>query len=167
MPGVKNIMGGKSMYYNFNTQDERLATGALLVYAIYRSRNMKRFKVSPDMWGMIERAVRSASKRAENLYDFIEKLKPKLQCETIQPRWAKTMPDGVVSMKMMEDGSFAEVEDQGRRQFLTDVFNKNNHMQVISVLRKYTSTVVYLVRDRLEREKPYEVKFKEEIIDAE
>ena len=150
------------MYYNFDTTDEHLATGALLLYAIYRSRNTKRFKVSPDMWGVIERAVKSASKRASDLNDFIEKLKPKLQCETIQPRWANTMPDGIVSMKMMEDGSVVEVQDKGRRQFLTDVLTEINHQRVLKLLYKNTAVIVLLVRDRLEREKPIEVKFKKE-----
>lgn len=156
------------MYYNFDTTDEHLATGALLLYAIYRSRNTKRFKVSPDMWGVIERAVKSASKRASDLNDFIEKLKPKLQCETIQPRWANTMPDGIVSMKMMEDGSVVEVQDKGRRQFLTDVLTEINHQRVLKLLYKNTAVIVLLVRDRLEREKPIEVKFKkEDVIDVE
>lgn len=156
------------MYYNFDTDDPTGATAALLVYAIYRSRDVKRFKITPDMWGMIERAVRSASKRALDLGDFIQKLKPKLHCATIQPRWANTIPEGIVSMKQMPDGSYAQVVDQGRRQFLTDVLAESDHKQVLDFLYRKTALVVLLVRDRLEREKPLEIKFTEgEYIDVE
>ena len=147
------------MYYNFDTDEHRAAVAALLVYAIYRSRDTKRFKISLDMWGVIERAVTSASKRAGDLADFIQKLKPKLHCPTIQPRWANTMPEGMISMKMMPDGSIAQVEDKGRRQFLTDVLQEVNHREVLEYLYRKTAVVVLLVRDRLEREKPIESRF--------
>ena len=88
------------MYYNFDTDDEWAATASLIVYAIYRSRDSKKFKVSPDMWSMIERAVGSAAKRAMDLADFMQKLKPKLMCPTIHPRWARTIPDGMVSIRV-------------------------------------------------------------------
>ncbi len=153
------------MYYNFDTTDQNAAVGALLVYAVYRSRDTKRFKITPDMWGMIERAVKSVAKRAGDLGEFVEKLKPKLHCATIHPRWAKTMPDGVVSMKMMPDGSFVQVADEGRRQFLTDVLQEVDHREVLDILYKKTSLVVLLVRDRLEREKPIETKFEEVMAD--
>lgn len=150
------------MYYNFDTEDGNAATAALLVYAIYRSRDTKRFKITPDMWSMIERATKSASKRAMDLGDFIEKLKPKLQCATIHPRWARTLPDGIVSMKLMPDGSAVQVPDKGRRQFLTDVLQEVDHREVLDFLYRKTALVVLLVRDRLEREKPIEAKFTEE-----
>ncbi len=148
------------MYYNFDTDDHGAAVAGLLVYAIYRSRNLKRFKITPDMWSMIERACKSASKRAADLGDFIEKLKPKLYCETIQPRWANTMPAGVVTMKLdPETGELIQVADKGRRRFLTDVLQEVNHRQVLDFLYRKTALVVLLVRDRLEREKPMEAKF--------
>ena len=150
------------MYYNFDTDDEWAATASLIVYAIYRSRDSKKFKVSPDMWSMIERAVGSAAKRAMDLADFMQKLKPKLMCPTIHPRWARTIPDGMVSMKQMPDGSFAQVADHGRRQFLTDVLQEVDHREVLDILYRKTALVVLLVRDRLEREKPIEAKFENE-----
>ena len=154
------------MFYNFDTEDENAATAALMVYAVYRSRDVKRFKVNPEMWGRIENAVKSASKRAGDLGDFIEKLKPKLQCPTIHPRWAKTIPDGMVSMRINPDGTITEVGDSGKRQFLTDVLNFIDHRAVLDHLYRKTAITVLLVRDRLEREKPIEVKLGEGFIDA-
>ena len=158
------------MYYNFDTENRESAVAALLVYAIYRSRDSKRFKVSPDMWGMIERATKSVAKRASDLGEFIERLKPKLMCATIHPRWAKTLPDGMVSMRAMPDGSFVQVQDRGQRQFLTDVLQEVDHRAVLDTLYRKASLVVLLVRDRLEREKPIESRFdtedEEEEVDA-
>jgi hypothetical protein len=154
------------VFYNFDTDDQNAAVASLLVYAIYRSRDIKRFKVTPDLWGQCERACKSASKRAGDLGDFIEKLKPKLHCPTIHPRWAKTIPDGMISMKMMPDGTVAQVQDKGRRQFLTDVLQEVNHREVLDYLYRKTALVILLVRDRLEREKPIELKFEGEWIDG-
>jgi len=148
------------MIYNFDTSDENAATAAFLVYAVYRSRDMKRFKITPGMWDTIERAVKSVAKRAEDLGEFIEKLKPKLACASIKPKWAKTVPDEIISMKLNpETGELMQIQDSGRRQFLTDVLESADHRAVLDVLYKKTAYVVLLVRDRLEREKPYEAQF--------
>ena len=86
------------MLYGFDTDDENAAVAALCLYAIYRSRNPRRLKVTPDFWGVIERAVRSTAKRATTIPVWIEKLKPKLGCETISPRWAATDAGGLITM---------------------------------------------------------------------
>lgn len=157
------------MIYNFDTSNEDAATAAFLVYVVYRSRDIKRFKITPEMWSTIERAVKSVSKRAEDLGEFIEKLKPRLACTSIKPKWAKTIPDGMVTMMKGADGSLYEIghEEEGRRQFLTDVLEGAGDRAVLDVLYKKAAYVVLLVRDRLEREKPYEAQFEEVSNDAE
>jgi len=153
--------------YNFDTSDESAAIGAFLVYAVYRSRDMKRFKITPEMWNTIERAVKSVAKRAEDLPEFIEKLKPKLACASIKPKWAKTTPDGMVTMMKNPDGSLYSIgAADEKRQFLTDVLESADHRAVMDVLYKKAAYVVLLVRDRLEREKPYEAQFEDVIIGA-
>src|SRR5690606_35414646 len=82
--------GGGNMLYGFDTQDRHSATAALIVYAIYRSRDPRRLKVTPDFWGVIERAMRSTAKRAATIPLWIDKLCPKLGCSAISPRWAST-----------------------------------------------------------------------------
>lgn len=148
------------MYYNFDTSDENAAIAALLVYAVYRSRDHKKFKVTPDMWGTIERAVKSVAKRAPDIGTFLEKLKPKLACSSIKPKWANTMPEGMITMKINpETGELMQVADQGKKQFLTDVIELADNKKVLDVLYKKAALVVLLVRDRLEREKPIEARF--------
>lgn len=150
------------MIYNFDTSDENAATAAFLVYAVYRSRDTKRFKVTPEMWNTIERAVKSVAKRAEDLAEFIEKLKPKLACASIKPKWARTVPDGMVTMIKGPGGELMEIgQDQEKRQFLTDVLESADDCAVLDVLYRKAAYVVLLVRDRIEREKPYEAQFEE------
>jgi len=153
------------VYYNFDTENEHEAAAALLVYVIYRSRDKKRFKVRSEIWQQIERAVKSTAKRSETLQDFIEKLKPKLMCGSIQPRWAQTIPEDVISMKMNpETGELIQIKDKGQRKFLTDVLREVDHKKVLEILYKNASFVVLLVRDRLEREKPIEVETEKEVV---
>lgn len=143
------------MYYNFDTSNENAGIAALLVYGIYRSRDTKRFKVTPDIWGIIERGVKSSAKRAMDLTDFIEKLKPKLHCSTIQPRHMQ-LNDQLLAMYKTGDGSIVHKWDKGKRQFWTEILEAADNEAVMDVLYKKTSLVVALVRERLEREKPIE-----------
>ena len=149
------------MYYGFETNDENAALGALLVYGIYRSRDIKRFKVTPDMWGIIERAVKSSAKRALDLHDFIEKLKPRLMCSTLKPKWMETDEEALlrpIAMVMnRETGEIIQKQDKGRRQFWVEILEQIDHQAVLDILYKKTSWVIALVRDRLERERPLEV----------
>ena len=149
------------MYYNFDVAEgeHNSAVAALLVYSIWRSRDMKRFKITPEVWSQMERFVKSTAKRASDLGEFIEKLKPRVMCGTIHPRWAKTLPDGLISMKVMSDGSVVEVQDYGKRTFLTDILREVDHREVLEILYKKTALVILLVRDRLERERPIEARF--------
>jgi len=149
------------VYYGFETNDENAALGALLVYGIYRSRDIKRFKVTPDMWGIIERAVKSSAKRALDLHDFIEKLKPRLMCSTLKPKWMETDEEALlrpIAMVMnRETGEIIQKQDKGRRQFWVEILEQIDHQEVLDILYKKTSWVIALVRDRLERERPLEV----------
>lgn len=145
------------MYYGFETGTEDAALAALLVYGVYRSRDSKRFKVSPEMWSTIERAVKSSAKRALDLHDFIEKLKPKLMCSSLKPRWMSTDPRSY-STVVLDDGSLVVKEDKGRRRFWVEILEGINHEPVLAILREKTAWVIALVRDRLERERPLEVQ---------
>jgi len=149
------------MFYGFDTSDENAAIGALLVYGIYRSRDQKRFKVSLDMWGQIERAVKSSAKRAMDCNDFIEKLKPKLHCSSIQPRWmwdGDQMLEATVSAYNRETGEIIEIADRGRRKFWTRILEECDHKIVLERLYQRTALIIALVRDRLERERPLEAR---------
>src|SRR5690606_30278895 len=151
------------MLYGFDTDDQNAATAALCLYAIYRSRNPKRLKVTPDFWGVIERAVRSTAKRATTIPVWIEKLKPKLGCETISPRWAATDAGGLITMLPdPRTGELMQIGGKPKREVLTSVIAEADNKAVLEVAYKQAAYVVLLVRDRLEREKPYEAQLIEQ-----
>ncbi len=151
------------MIYGFDTSDPNAAMGALLVYGIYRSRDRNRFKTTPDMWGVIERGVKASATRVVELYDFIEKLKPKLSCSTLHPRWMAT--DGGDIVTMYVDPTTGELmqktQPDGQRQFWVQELESADHEAVLHILRYQTARVIALVRDRLEREKPYEAQIEQ------
>jgi len=147
------------MYFNFMTDTFEEAVGALLVYATWRSRDIKKMKITPDIWGYVERSVKSVAKRAMDLDCFLENLKPKLHCPTIKPAFSQTILDIPVEMIALGDGSFVKREEQGRRRFLVDVLAEVDHQTVLANLYRKTSKIILLVRDRCERERPLEGTF--------
>lgn len=143
------------LYYNFRTQDQGEATAALLVFAVYQSRDKGRLKVTPDLWGRVERFTKGSAKRARDLAEFIERLKPKLACSTIKPQYARTHTDDVLTMVPDGHGGFVSMGDRGeeKRQFLTELLEEADDRAVLDVLYGKTALVILLVRDRIEREK--------------
>lgn len=146
------------MIFNFETDNESSAIAALLVYSIYRSRDNRKFKVSTDMWGRIDRFVKSSAKRARNIPQFIDSFMPKVNCASINPRWMKV---GITSrITEMQGGLFAEFSNTNTdgREFLTRMLETPSALDVVNKLYKETTFIILLVRDRLEREKPIEQK---------
>lgn len=144
------------MIYNFDTDDRSEAVAALLVYAIYRSRDKKCFKVTTEMWGQIERFCKSSAKRARNIQQFVESFKARMSCPSINPKWTEV---GMTGRLMQHGDNFIQFSQDDKREFLTSVIADANHKQVIDILLKETSWVIALVRDRLEQERSIESTF--------
>jgi len=144
--------------FNFDTDEHETAVAALVVYAIYRSRDKRRFKVSPEMWGQIERFTKASAKRAINLPRFMDSMMPRMQCPSINPKWMEVgIKGGLLARENSAGGTeFMEFKADDSREFMTQVLNGVDHMSVINKLYKETQWVVLLVRERLEREKPIE-----------
>jgi hypothetical protein len=153
------------MIYGFDTDKKHEAAAALLVYATYRSRNKTQFKISLDMWDKIERFTKSASKRAATIPEFIEKLKPKLKCHSLSPKWMEVGIKNDIGLfsRMNKEGSvdYIELNSAPRREFMTSVVQKSNQKEVLNALCNETAWIILLIRERLEREKPQENFVKE------
>lgn len=150
------------MIFGFDTNNRDAATAALLVYAVYRSRDIGRFEIRFDMWDRIERAIKNAAKRAKTLPEFLEALKPRLACGALKPRWLEIGANGTVPMIAIhnEGGGVKEfiqpAADPDAREFLTGIFEEANARAVIRKLYRETTWISALVRNRLESEKPIE-----------
>lgn len=142
------------MIHGFDTEDEAAAAGALLVYAAWRSRDRRRFKVTPDVWAQVERFVKSAAKRAPTLPAFLDRLLPRLLAGTINPAYCASDCDDLVTLRRLDDGHLVERAD--RRVFLTRILQEAAPGPVLAKLYRETVLIVLLVRDRIERERPHE-----------
>lgn len=143
------------MLYGFVTENSTIGGACLLVYAIYRSRDIKRSPSGVDMWGQIERFARASAKRSATIGEFTDKFKRKMCCSTINPKWLK---NGIKSVNAMVNRSTGEIISFGNeniRDFAIDIFQADEETQreIIDRLYYETQLIILLVRDRLEREK--------------
>lgn len=142
------------MIYNFDTDDKNRAIASLCVYAVYRSRNIDRFKVSTKMWDQIAGFVKLSSKKSKTIPEFIEKFRKPMKCESLIPKYCKT-DESLAGAKMLEDGQIFVSGEKGR-SFLTSMLENCEQKEVLSRLYKETSFIIMLVRERLEIEKQTE-----------
>lgn len=85
-----------------------------------------------------------------------------MACETINPKWCES---GIASGVGYEqsDGTIIFRNQDDQREFLTEVLESGRDARVIERLYKETARCILLVRDRLEREKPIEIKLEQSI----
>lgn len=146
--------------FGFDTTNRDEGTAALCVYVVWRSRDARRLKITPEIWAQVERWTKSASKRATTIPEFLERLKPRLMCGTLQPRWMAVGISGDIPMIQTDQGLRIEVPpDDDQREFLTGVIAAANTKRVLDILYRETTMPILLVRDRLERERPVEKRF--------
>lgn len=143
------------MLYHFDTTDEPAAVAALLVYAVYRSRDKSRYKISMDMWEQITRFVKAAAKRSKSLSEFLDRLMPKLCCGALNPRWLEIGERGLTAYTT-GSGVVEYIQTGERREFLTALIDRTDHTTTLKRLSQETAWVVLLVRARLESEKTFE-----------
>jgi len=143
------------MRYHFDTTDEHAATAALLVYAIWRSRDPARLKITHDIWDQVTRFIKASAKRSRSIPEFIDALMPKMCAGALKPKWLEVGYRGLTAVTNRA-GQTEYIQLAEQREFLTGVLGKSDHRSVIDRLFKETSWIVLLVRDRLEREKPLE-----------
>lgn len=144
------------MLYGFDCPDRESATAALIVYAVWRSRDRARFRIDPDVWARVERFVKSAAKRSTTIPRFIEVLKPRLACGSLAPKAMAVAMTGYPPFAETEEGEWVRLAPPGERQFLTQVLGQVNHRAVVDLLYRETAYIILMVRDRLERERPRE-----------
>lgn len=152
------------MLFGFNTENDTVAAGALLVYATYKSRDVKRGPSGYDMWDKIERFARRASMRADDVGGFLNRFKPMMGCGTLNPRFCKT---GIVANNAIMEGDGSIIvngEKSESRDFMISITEapQEEQQKIVDCIYDQAQRIILLVRDRLEREKPIETEFLEE-----
>ena len=142
------------MLLGFNTENEVKAKAAMLVYVIYKSRDVKRGPSGLDMWGQIERFAKAAAKRSEGIDDFVNSFKRKMACSTINPYWMRN-DISATNAAVLKDGSIMSFGGD-LRAFGLEIFDdEENGKAVVDCIYSKTQIIILLVRDRLEREKMF------------
>lgn len=145
------------MIYGFETNNENLALSSLLVYAVFKSRDTSKFKVTPDMWGIIERQVKASAKRSISILDFLENFKKKLKTSSIQPRFMNYDNKKEKLTIELEDGTLVEREEKRKNYFWTNEIENADNKAVLNELYNHTNFVILLVREKLEIEKKLKI----------
>lgn len=90
----------------------------------------------------------------------MKRFKQMMACGTINPKWCRT---GNIAMNAVqfEDGAIMVRSDNDRtqRDFLIEITEAPAEKQeeIANMLYEQTQRIILLVRDRLEREKPFEI----------
>lgn len=142
------------MLYDFDTNVQEEAIASLIIYSIYKSRDINKFKVTPDMWGIIERSVKSCATSSANLKSFIECLKNKLHCSTIKINtFALNTPMEEILIEIEEGHLIGKVPTKDFRFLKLIDGSTADVKEVLKCLKNYTTFLILLVRSRLEMDK--------------
>ena len=133
------------MYYNFNTESVDRARAALLLYALYKSRDSNSPLNGLETWNRAESACVGACKKSTTTPEFVTKFKELAKVGSIKPRY---LSSGETGLQMMPDGTV--IESGAVKEYHTDIMEDD---QVRSTIEKEYPIIVLLVRERIQREK--------------
>jgi hypothetical protein len=86
-----------------------------------------------------------------------------MACDSINPRWCGSGIPAANAMYMDDGSIIVRGEQTERRDFMLGITEASAQVQqdIIRLLYEQTQRIILLVRDRLEREKPFEGQFEE------
>lgn len=132
------------MLYNFDTSEKKRARAALLIYALYKSRDLSSPLNGLETWSRAESFCKAACLKSSTTAEFVTKFKEMSKIPSIKPFYL-TDPDGFVQMP---DGSV--VQSDAVRDYKLDIFEDDD---VRSTIETEYPIIVMLVRERIQREK--------------
>lgn len=131
------------MYYNFDTDDLTRAKAALLLYAMYRSRDKQSSLNGVDTWTRFTAYIQGACLKSSTTAEFVQAFCKKARVSSIKPRYLDT-GDPV----LMPDGEMIEAE--GVHDYRTGIVEDNS---LLPVLNRENVYLTLLVRERIQRER--------------
>lgn len=132
------------MVYNFDTYSLSHAKAALLLYAMYRSRNNNSPLNGRETWTRFQTFVRSAVLKSSTTAEFVQHFCRKAGVEAIRPRFLST------GDPVLMPGSGALYVSDDIKEYRLRVIEDND------LLHLYANESIYLimlVRERIQREK--------------
>lgn len=132
------------MYYQFNTDSLERAKAALILYAIYKSRNPSSSLNGLETWNRFNSYVRGACLKSANTAEFVNHLCKMADTGSIKPVYLKDKSNLV----FLPDGTIAESDSIN--DFKVNLFEDDN---LLKLFENEGAFLVMLIRERLEREK--------------
>lgn len=131
------------MLYNFDTDDLRRAKAALLLYAMYRSRDKQSSLSGVETWTRFTAFIQGACLKSSTTAEFVQAFCKKARVSSIKPKYLDTgdpvrLPDGEM------------IEAQGVHDYRTGIIADDTLLPIIIRENVY---LTLLVRERIQREK--------------
>lgn len=135
------------MQHNFITEDITKARAALLIYAIFKSRDKNSPLSGVETWNRTESFCKGACLKSSTTSEFVTKFKEMAKVGAIKPTYLSDKIDGKNYVEM-PDGSI--IAGDGVKDYQIGILEDNSIRDVIE--REYP-LIVMLVRERIQREK--------------
>lgn len=131
------------MYYNFNTQSVRHAKAALLLYAMYKSREANSSLNGIDTWTRFTAYIRGACLKSDTTAQFVQNFCRKSQVGSIKPKYLDSGEPVALATGEL-------ISALGVHDYRTDIIEDDGLLDVLSKEGVY---LTLLVRERIQREK--------------
>lgn len=132
------------MLYNFDTTEMSRAKAALLLYALFRSRDVNSPLNGLETWSRAESFCKAACLKSSTTGEFVTRFKELAKIPSIKPYYLTDAN----KMVEMPDGSI--IQSDGVRDYRLDIFEDDG---VRTTIEKEYPIIVMLVRERIQREK--------------
>lgn len=132
------------MLYKFDTDSIKHAEAALLLYAMYKSRDAKSSLNGIETWDRFSSYIRAACLKSSNMAEFVQEFCKKSKIESIKPKYLDT-GDPV----LFKDTGELIISD-GVKDYRTSIFENDD---LLHVMERESLYLIMLVRERIQREK--------------
>jgi hypothetical protein len=137
------------MYYNFDTDSVEHAKAALLLYAMYRSRNKNSSLNGLETWDRFNSYVRGASLKSKTTAEFVQNFCRLAKVDSVKPKYLASV-DGLTLLPTGE-----VIESSQYKDFKLKIMEDNSLLRLFETEGLY---LIMLVRERIQREKATEIE---------
>mgnify|MGYP004534993973 CR=1 FL=1 len=132
------------MLYKFDTESVEHAKCALLMYALYKSRDKNSPLNGIETWDRFNSFVRGACLKSTNMREFVQNFCRKAKIESIKPYILAT--DDLVVLP--DTGEV--IQSKEWRNYNINIFEDDS---LLNIINNETLYIITLVRERIQREK--------------
>lgn len=134
------------MQYKFDTDSLSHARAALLLYAMYRSRNQNSPLNGLETWERFQSFVRGACLKASTTAEFVQAFCKKAKIDSVKPRYLSTGEP----VRMPNTGEL--IMSPNMEDYRLEILKDNSLLRLFNTESLY---LIMLVRERIQREKIY------------